>query len=299
MRNEKHHLHRTTLLYCQRHETTVATRSEEHSRLRSNVVPARRVYWSFLFPDSFDEGNPKEPGRHFRHTERAPWNRFRDQEQVQLAEVFAREYYRDQPFREQRSDALTYFFRNEAFCHSDAIMLHCMLRHFKPRKLIEIGSGFSSCVTLDTNRLFLDNSIECVFIDKYSEVLKTLRAGTVDGLNIVAKRARMSRSTFFVSCVTEMFYSSTRVTLRRWAATSTTFSSTSFQRSALAFGCIFTMCFIRSSTRKTGCSTVDRGVKHTCSALSYNSMQRLKSSCFLTTWSTSTKPSSSSTCHCA
>ena len=114
----------------------------------------------------------------------------REQEQMRLVEIFAREYYRDQPFREERTDGLTYFFHNEAFCHSDAIMLHCMLRHFRPRKVIEIGSGFSSCVTLDTNQLFLNNSIECIFIDPYSEVLKTLRGGTVDGLNIVAKRAQ-------------------------------------------------------------------------------------------------------------
>lgn len=114
----------------------------------------------------------------------------REKEQLKLVEVFARDYYKDQPFREERREGLTYFFHNEAFCHCDAIMLHCMLRHFRPRRVIEIGSGFSSCVTLDTNRLFLNDSVECVFIDPYSEVLKSLRQGRTEKLNILAKRAQ-------------------------------------------------------------------------------------------------------------
>jgi len=114
----------------------------------------------------------------------------REKEQLSLVEVFARDYYRDQPFREERTDELTYFFHNEAFCHCDAIILHCLLRHFRPRRVIEIGSGFSSCVTLDTNRLFLNDSIQCVFIDPYSTVLKTLRGGNVEGLHIIPKRVQ-------------------------------------------------------------------------------------------------------------
>jgi hypothetical protein len=113
----------------------------------------------------------------------------REDEQLNLMRIFAREYYRDQPFAEQKTDSTTYFFQNDAFCHSDAITLHCMLRHFRPRRVIEIGSGFSSCVTLDTNRLFLNNSIECVFIDPYSQVLSSLR-GNTEGLKIIASRAQ-------------------------------------------------------------------------------------------------------------
>jgi len=118
-----------------------------------------------------------------------PGVEMREAEQLRLMEVFAEKYYRDQPFREDRVEGLTYFFNNVPFRHADAIALHCMLRHFRPRKIIEIGSGFSSCVTLDTNKLFLQNSMECVFIDPYSQVLQTLR-GNTSGLNIIAKRAQ-------------------------------------------------------------------------------------------------------------
>ena len=117
----------------------------------------------------------------------------RDTEQLRLAEVFARDYYPDQPFLDSPTVGLSYFFQNEAFRYCDAIMLHCMLRHFRPRKLVEVGSGYSSCVTLDTNRLFLENSIECLFIEPYPDVLRNLRgAGKGDGqeLNILAKRVQ-------------------------------------------------------------------------------------------------------------
>lgn len=41
------------------------------------------------------------------------------------------------------------YFDNPAYSYSDAIFLHCIMREFKPRKIIEIGAGFSSCVMMD------------------------------------------------------------------------------------------------------------------------------------------------------
>ena len=49
-----------------------------------------------------------------------------------------------------------------------------MLREFKPRRIIEIGSGYSSSVMLDTAEFFLDNSIDFTFIEPYPELLYSL-----------------------------------------------------------------------------------------------------------------------------
>src|SRR5262245_3536378 len=54
----------------------------------------------------------------------------REQQQLELVQTFSDQYYTDQPFREQPTEGLTYYFDNIAFRYSDAIMLHCMLRHF-------------------------------------------------------------------------------------------------------------------------------------------------------------------------
>jgi hypothetical protein len=37
-----------------------------------------------------------------------------------------------------------------------------------------VGSGYSSCVTLDTNELFFNGDINCSFIEPYPKLLKTL-----------------------------------------------------------------------------------------------------------------------------
>jgi hypothetical protein len=49
-----------------------------------------------------------------------------------------------------------------------------MIRHLRPRRIIEIGSGHSSCVTLDTNERFFGDSIATTFIEPYPELLLSL-----------------------------------------------------------------------------------------------------------------------------
>ncbi len=39
-----------------------------------------------------------------------------------------------------------YFWRNPAFSYSDAMSYYCVLRHFKPGHVLEIGSGFSTLI---------------------------------------------------------------------------------------------------------------------------------------------------------
>ena len=49
-----------------------------------------------------------------------------------------------------------------------------MIRHLSPKRIIEVGSGFSSAVMLDTNDLFFDNSIDCTFIEPNPERFKSV-----------------------------------------------------------------------------------------------------------------------------
>ncbi len=39
-----------------------------------------------------------------------------------------------------------------------------MLRHLKPKRVIEIGSGFSSALMLDVNDYFAENKIALTFV---------------------------------------------------------------------------------------------------------------------------------------
>jgi predicted O-methyltransferase YrrM len=82
--------------------------------------------------------------------------------------------YNATPYLNQTASGLRYYFNNNTFEHSDAIFLQLLIRHLKPRKIIEIGSGFSSAVMLDTNELFFSGAIQLTFIEPYAERLKGL-----------------------------------------------------------------------------------------------------------------------------
>lgn len=93
--------------------------------------------------------------------------------QMQLFDDLSK-WYETLPFKEHKTDGLRYFYENSFFSYADAIILFCMIRHLHPRRIIEVGSGFSSCVMLDTNELFFDNEISCSFIEPYPERLISL-----------------------------------------------------------------------------------------------------------------------------
>ena len=93
--------------------------------------------------------------------------------QVSLLKEFEK-YYPYQPFSEKKTKNLRYHFENPNYSYGEAIVLYCMIRHLRPKRIIEIGSGYSSCAMLDINEIFFDNSISCVFIDPYPELLFSL-----------------------------------------------------------------------------------------------------------------------------
>lgn len=86
--------------------------------------------------------------------------------QIKLLENFTK-YYDEIPFKPGKQAKIRFHYENDYYSYTDSIILHSMIRHFKPKKIIEIGSGFSSAVMLDTNELFFDNQIDLIFIEPY------------------------------------------------------------------------------------------------------------------------------------
>jgi predicted O-methyltransferase YrrM len=93
--------------------------------------------------------------------------------QLELLELF-RKFYPDQPFTAKKTASRRYFFENPNFSYADAVVLYCMIRYLRPRRIIEVGSGYSSAAMLDVNELFFDNSISCTFIEPYPQLLRSL-----------------------------------------------------------------------------------------------------------------------------
>jgi hypothetical protein len=97
--------------------------------------------------------------------------------QLALLEQLAR-YYDEQPFTPQKVGGRRYFFENPNYSYGEALVLYAMIRHLRPANIVEVGSGFSSCVMLDTNELFFGGSINCTFVDPYPELLLSLVGDT-------------------------------------------------------------------------------------------------------------------------
>lgn len=93
--------------------------------------------------------------------------------QLRLLEIF-KNFYNELPFTEDNTKNLRYTFSNTSYCYSDAIFYYCMLRHVQPKRLIEVGSGYSSCLALDVNELFFSNNMDVTFIEPYPALLKSL-----------------------------------------------------------------------------------------------------------------------------
>ena len=77
-------------------------------------------------------------------------------------------------FRRKEHPDCRYYFRQTVFCYADAIFLYSFLRHAQPRRIIEVGSGFSSAVTLDTVERFFDRRPEITLIEPFPVVLRQL-----------------------------------------------------------------------------------------------------------------------------
>jgi predicted O-methyltransferase YrrM len=93
---------------------------------------------------------------------------FNTESQLSLLHSFE-DYYKDFPFDKPITKNLRYKLDNVFFTYSDALSMYSMIRHFKPKKIIEIGSGFSSALILDTNQLFFEGKIDLTFIDPNPE----------------------------------------------------------------------------------------------------------------------------------
>jgi hypothetical protein len=98
-------------------------------------------------------------------------------------------FYPDLPWESSPKDGLRYAYDNINYSWFDAITLFGMLRRLKPPRVIEVGSGYSSCVMLDTNELFMDQFTDFTFIDPNPELLRSLvRPGDLERCRLITDR---------------------------------------------------------------------------------------------------------------
>lgn len=152
--------------------------------IRDGARRARSAWWSLRSPMAYPPGHfySPIPSRYevdkraeaiFAVPESVAGIDLRSQSQLRLVDEL-RAYHHDQPFGPEPPATGGYHFENPFFGYGDAIVLHCMLRHLRPDRVIEVGSGYSSAVILDTNDGFLDGALHCTLIDPYPQRLASV-----------------------------------------------------------------------------------------------------------------------------
>lgn len=81
-----------------------------------------------------------------------------------------------------------YYRENPAYGIGDARVLQAVLRHLRPKRVIEVGSGHSSALTLDVVEHHLGGDVDVTFIEPYPELLRSvLRDDDHDRVEIVVE----------------------------------------------------------------------------------------------------------------
>lgn len=113
-----------------------------------------------------------------------------EEEQIALLKQLAATYA-ECPFPVHATPGYRYHLDNPSYGAHDGTILHGMLRHLRPRRIIEVGSGFSSAAMLDLNERAFGGEIALTFIDPDMGRLRPLlRSGEAASLTLLEKRVQ-------------------------------------------------------------------------------------------------------------
>lgn len=137
-----------------------------------------KIYTKFVPPGHFYSPIPgKEDIKKIKKTPAMEKEIFginlRKKEQYQLL-IRLHKNYAKLVFPEGKKTKQRYYYDNPHYSYCDAVFLFLMIMDLKPKNILEVGSGYSSCALLDTNDLFFGGGINLEFIEPYPELLNTL-----------------------------------------------------------------------------------------------------------------------------
>jgi predicted O-methyltransferase YrrM len=65
-----------------------------------------------------------------------------------------------------------FYHENNQYPYADAILLHLLLRHWRPARIVEVGSGYSTAVMIDTVERCLDGGVPITCIEPHGDRLR-------------------------------------------------------------------------------------------------------------------------------
>ncbi len=156
--------------------------------LRINIVPA--TFYSGIptlaeLDASFEFDCPDGPYNSPKVFDRPTMDKF-------LAEIGAYADEFNPPAEGDLQSPKAFFWQNPAFSYSDAMAYYCVLRHLKPERVLEVGSGFSTLIALHALEKNGRGKLSCI------EPFPKPWLAALDGrLNLLAKPVQSFGVEFF------------------------------------------------------------------------------------------------------
>ena len=126
----------------------------------------------------------------------------RESAQWALLQKFS-SYYKDCPFdfMQGETPALRYQSSGAWYRFSDVVFLYSMMRHFRPRRIIEVGSGASSAVMLDVRDMwFSPDELSLTFIDPHPQRLfRQMKKADFETCTVIERTIQQTDLTLFDS----------------------------------------------------------------------------------------------------
>lgn len=88
------------------------------------------------------------------------------EQQIQTYYLF-KNYFKNFIWNDTKTENLKYFCDNGQYPRGCATSLYCFILHYKPKRIIEIGSGYSTSLVSDINKLYMDNTVEITSIEPW------------------------------------------------------------------------------------------------------------------------------------
>jgi hypothetical protein len=119
------------------------------------------------------------------------------------------------PFPEMKTDPFRFYFDGAPFPYGDALSLHAIMGHFRPKQIVEIGAGFSTACMLDSADLHGLGDIQITCVEPSPNRLRSLlKPDDRYRLNVIEKPVQEVPIQNFVKNLTKndvLFIDSTHV----------------------------------------------------------------------------------------
>jgi hypothetical protein len=134
--------------------------------------------------------DPAEADRHISRLERNPIPLLLDGIRIDREKMIEKWnnlllFLNNIPFSQFKASGFRYAFENPAYSWGDGSILYAMLRSHQPRRVIEVGSGWSSACALDTVGTYFKRECEFTFVDPYPQLLISLIGKVTTNVRII------------------------------------------------------------------------------------------------------------------